>query len=1064
MAESLADLRARAHQPVDPRRKYDLLRELGVELGPKFQLVRELHAGAGHAFGGVDLPADAADYRAHPALIDSWLQVLTAALNDSDGLYLPSGIQRFELFECTSGQLWCSASLNRVNGDTLRGDIQVFDNGGLVVARIEGLTLRRASSKRAQNCLYELAWRKKNLPESRDLKAEGSWLILADSGGVGGALASELQKEGAHCRFVEPGGSIENALQAPGLTGVVYLRALDAPSADHLDTAVLSRVEREIGASIIMMVRTLAARKESPPQLVLVTRGAQAASGNEVAPAQSPVWGLARTIRLEHPELRTLTIDLDPQETDQAHVLLRELAQPDDETQIAWRGAARLTARLVPLNGDSLRLELTARGSLDQVVLSRTSRRRPGPGEVEIQVASAGLNFRDVLNALDLYPGDPGPLGAECAGYVVDTGEGVEDFVRGDEVVTIARGSLGTHVTADALLVARKPAQFSMEQAASLPVAYMTARYALNRVGGIRSGESVLIHAAAGGVGLAAIAEARRVGAEVFATAGSDEKRSYLRSLGIAHVFSSRTLDYVREILDVTGGRGVDLVLNSLSGDFIAANFRVLAPQGRYLEIGKNGIWEPDRVAEQRPDVRYSIIDWGQEYERAPESIAAIFQESIRAASAGEVSPLPCRSFKLSDAANAFRWMAQARHIGKVVLSPAMIRDSSAYLITGGFGGLGLRIAERLVERGARVLSLVGRRSPGPEAQSAIQRMEARGARVMVHEADVSRKPDLEWVFKEISRNGTPLKGIVHAAGVFENKVLFETDPESFARVLAPKVQGAWALHELTPGMDLDFFVMFSSIASVLGAPGQASYAAANSFLDSLAHFRFSRGLPALSVNWGAWGDVGKASGQTASSFLSERGAGFFSIDEGLELFELSLAGSQPQFTAARMNWEEARRTLGSHEAFLSEVTGSLLVPARESAAAAELVQMLARTDADRRPAVLLEEVRRRACAVLGIALERPLDPDRALSDLGLDSLMAVELRNSLSAAIGKPLPSTLTFSYPSVRALAEYLASQVDQQPPAASPDPEMDDFLSRLEQLSEGEVEQLLRAEETR
>jgi acyl transferase domain-containing protein/NAD(P)-dependent dehydrogenase (short-subunit alcohol dehydrogenase family)/SAM-dependent methyltransferase len=1060
-AQPPAGLQTQSGDEMDPRQRYDLLRSLGIELGPTFQLLRKLHGGAGQALGQVEIPLGADEYRAHPALIDTWIQVLSAALPDADGLYLPLGIKRFELFEPPMGELWCWATLRRVSSDTLSGDINVLDTSGRSVARFEGITIRRAPLKRSQNCLYEVAWRGKDLPTASDRIPAATWLVIADATGVGAALATELRNAGVVCHIVEAGESFSDALRDPGVTGVIYLRALDAPSAEHLDIDNLRRAEREIGESILPIVHSLAARKEHAPQLVLVTRGAQAVGDNKVSPSQAPLWGLARSIRLEHPELRCVAVDLDPDANDSAHVLLREIAEPDGETQVAWRANHRLAARLVPLDGDCVRVDPAKRGTLDHLQLVRSQRRRPGRGEVEIQVAAAALNFRDVLNVLDLYPGEAGPLGAECAGHVVEVGEGVVEFARGDAVMAIAKGCLCTHVTTAAALVAPKPARLTMQQAAAIPVAYMTARYALNQVARIRTGESVLIHAAAGGVGLAAVAEAQRAGAEVFATAGTEEKRAYLRSLGIPHVMSSRTTDYVREIQDLTAGRGVDVVLNSLTGEFIAANLRVLARGGRFLEIGKNGIWEPAAVANERPDIQYFIIDWGQEYESDPDGIAALFQQLTRAADSGDLAPLPCRDFKLSDASSAFRWMAQARHIGKIVITTAAVREDGAYLITGGLSGLGLRVAEWLVERGSRTLCLVGRRAPQLEAQLAIRRMEARGARVTTHQADVSRKQDLQRVFDDLSRIGTPLKGVVHAAGVFENSALRQTDADSFARVLSPKVEGAWALHELTAAMDLDFFVMFSSIASVLGAPGQASYGAANSFLDALAHFRRSRGLPAVSINWGAWSEVGTVAGARASAYLTELGAGFFSAQEGLELLELSLAGDRAQFTATLMNWDQARRTLRANDAFLSEVEGMHPAPVGASAVSAELVETLERTKADQRPTVLLDEVRRRACTVMGLAPDHPIGPDRALSDMGLDSLMAVELRNALSTAIGKLLPSTLVFSYPSTAAIAGYLASQMDPEPRTEAPGSagmEMGDFLSKLERLSEGEVEQLL------
>ena len=738
------------------------------------------------------------------------------------------------------------------------------------------------------------------------------------------------------------------------------------------------------------------------------------------------------------------------------------------KTQVAWRGTSRFAARLVPSEGDSVRIGMARRGDLAQLRIEPVTRRRPGPGEVEIRVDAAGLNFRDVLNVLDLYPGDAGPLGAECSGRIVELGEGVHDFAVGDPVVAIARGTLASHVTTDIGLLARRPPCLSAEQAAALPVAYVTARYALHSRGRIQAGEKVLIHAATGGVGLAAVAEAQAVGAEVFATAGTEEKRAYLRSLGIVHVLNSRTTDYGREILELTGGKGVDVLLNSLAGEFVSTNLSVLARGGRYLEIGKNGIWDPGRVAQARPDIQYFVIDWGADYERAPETVAEVFQQVMADAAAGKLRPLPCRRFSLQEAEAAFRWMSQARHIGKIAIAAQPVRDDAAYLITGGLGGLGIRVAEWLVERGARELALVGRSSAGPEALRAIRRMEARGARVTIHLADAARRDELENVFRQVAAGERPLKGVVHAAGVLANAVLLQQDDVKFDTVLAPKVDGAWTLHELTRNLDLDFFVMFSSAASLLGAPGQANHAAANSFLDALASYRRFRGLPAVSINWGPWSEIGAASGERASSHLSGRGLGFLTPEQGLDAFELALLGGRTQFAAAIVDWPEAQKALHIDQNYLAEITGRPSAPSAGTSDLAELPDLFARTDPGRRHTVLVEEVRRRACTVLGLAAGHPIDADRPLSDLGLDSLMAIELRNALSAAAGEPLPSTLIFSYPSIGAIAEYLASEVlagaETQPVPALALDEVDDLLGRLEQLSEGEVERLLSEAEER
>ena len=407
--------------------------------------------------------------------------------------------------------------------------------------------------------------------------------------------------------------------------------------------------------------------------------------------------------------------------------------------------------------------------------------------------------------------------------------------------------------------------------------------------------------------------------------------------------------------------------------------------------------------------------------------------------------------------------MSQARHIGKIVLTPLPVHADATYLITGGLGGLGIRVARVAGWRGARELALLGRSGAGPEAQQAIRQMEACGARITTYRADVSQRDQLEDVLRQIAGSGRALKGVVHAAGVLENAVLLQQDEAKFALVMAPKVEGAWALHELTEDLGLDFFVMFSSAASLLGAPGQANHAAANSFLDALAHYRRYRGLPAVSINWGPWRDIGAASGERASSHLSGRGLGFLTPEQGLAAFELALMVDRTQFAAVVANWTEAQKTLRLDRDYLAALTGRAQESAPQSSGNPELVDVLAQAEPGREHAALVEEVRRRACTVLGLAPGHPIDPDRPLSDLGLDSLMAIELRNALSAAAGKPLPSTLIFSYPSIGAIAEYLAGEIvlaSEQRELPETDLLVDgDFISRLEHLSESEVERLLK-----
>src|SRR5690606_22728155 len=273
----------------------------------------------------------------------------------------------------------------------------------------------------------------------------------------------------------------------------------------------------------------------------------------------------------------------------------------------------------------------------------------------------------------------------------------------------------------------------------------LTTYHALYELAGLREGERVLIHAAAGGVGMAAVQLALRAGAEVFATAGSPEKREFLRRLGVAHVMDSRTLDFAEQVLEATGGRGVDVVLNSLAGEFIPRSLAALAEEGRFLEIGKRGIWTAEQVAEVKPRARYEVIDLGAYAQARPSAIRGMFERLLPWFEDATLRPLPTRVFDAVEAAGAFRYMAQAKHIGKIVVrqlhgagGPPFDPDA-AYLITGGGGGLGLEVGRWLVKRGARCVVLTGRSAPSATVAGAIRELEDAGARVEFVRADITR-------------------------------------------------------------------------------------------------------------------------------------------------------------------------------------------------------------------------------------------------------------------------------------------------------------------------------------
>jgi len=943
-------------------------------------------------------------------------------------------------------------------------------------------------------------------PGAETARAEGEWLVFADRGGLAEALAAGLRSRGTRVVLIAAGeayqetdtgfvldsrspGDVER-LFSEGLArrptcGVVYLWGLDAALGPDAPGAELERIQEANCGSALRVAQAMARRGTSG--LWLVTRGAQPVRGSVTAPAQATLWGLGKVVALEHPEVRCVRIDLDPDAgAQEADALLAELCDESGEDQVGFRAGCRFAARLVPSRSarapsqapgtGPVRLEATTPGVLSGLAWRPAGRRAPEAGEVEIRVHASGLNFRDVLNALGMYPGDAGPLGGECAGHVVAVGPGVDRFRVGDAVLGIAAGSHSTYVTTRAELVVPKPQQLGFAEATTIPSAFMTAHHTLVGLARIQAGERVLIHAAAGGVGMAAVQLAQRAGAEVFATAGSEEKRQALRRLGVGRVMDSRSLAFADELMASTGGEGVDVVLNSLSGEFIPRSLSVLRSGGRFLEIGKRGIWDAERVAAFKPGVAYFVVDLAATSRQDPALIGSVLGDVMAGIERGSLRPLPYQVFPRDEAEAAFRLMAQARHVGKVVVDlgdseattlPASFRSDGTYLITGGVAGLGLLIAEWMVERGARSLVLAARSAPKAASAATIAKLERAGARVRVLEADVSRDTDVDAILSGIGQSLPPLRGVIHSAGVLDDGALLQQEWSRFAPVLAPKVQGSWALHRLTRDLQLDHFILFSSASALIGSRGQSNHAAANAFLDAFAHFRRTQGLPGLSINWGAWSDVGAAAARKVGENVKARGIGLISPSRGLIALELSLLGGAAQVGVAPIDWE---RFLGdpqnARQPFYAELrrpaeTSSSSAAALPARGAPDVRGRLEKAPPGRRRALLVDFVRENAVEVLGLDASRGIDEGQPLRELGLDSLMAVELRNRLGAGLGlkRALSATLLFDYPTLAAVADYLGRDVLGWTEDESAAPRSEDRAkAEVDRLEDAEAQALL------
>jgi polyketide synthase 12/myxalamid-type polyketide synthase MxaB len=667
---------------------------------------------------------------------------------------------------------------------------------------------------------------------------------------------------------------------------------------------------------------------------------------------------------------------------------------------------------------------------------------QPSVGEVEISIHAAGLNFRDVLNALGIYPGEAGPLGLECSGKVSRIGPGgVEGLAVGDRVMAIAPGCLGPLTLTDGRLVAPIPDDMTFAEGATIPIVFLTVEYALRRLAGLKQGDTLLVHSAAGGVGLAALQVARRTGARVIATAGSDEKRQYVRELGVEHVFDSRNLDFAQRVLEATGGRGVDVVLNALPGEYVVKNLDALTTGGRFVEIGKSQTWETERLAEKRPDVRYHTFALDELAVHQPSAVGELLQQLVADFAGGTYRPLPQTSFEIDEVKEAFRTMAQARHIGKVIVvqedaavwvdESQKIKENATYLITGGLGGIGLLVARWLAERGARHLVLLSRRPPTEDAQRALEELEGAGVTVVTRQADVSVRRDLRRVFDLVRSSMPPLKGIMHAAGLLDDDGVLQQQWSRFKKVMDPKVRGALHLQEMTQEMDLDWLVLFSSAASVWGSPGQSNYAAANAVLDSLASARRLAGQPAISINWGPWSEVGMAARMVRVArphWWEMVGIGMIPPAQGMTVLEMILNSDPTQIAVMPIDWSKLMSQLppGSSPPLLRDLLESQQKSLEPSKQWLEFVEKLKQAPPAERVDLLVRHIQDEASRVLGLDPDAPLDPHLPLNDLGFDSLMAVELANQLTASTGIALPVTLLFDYPTIHAISGYFVREV--------------------------------------
>ena len=976
--------------PVDVTDGYQRLAARGYQYGPAFQGLTALWRRGEELFAEVTLPQAAGGvggFGVHPVLLDAALHA-AAVTFDGDGVALPFSWQGVSLHaagassvrariapsgpSCGVGRTGRRAGAAGVDGD-------VDDRPPDFPAAVDGCGFRSTGDR-----LFELAWS----PTSAASHAETPAYEVFESVSAAGDPVS---------------ASYERVHEA--------LAALQSWLTEH-DSGVL----------------------------VVSTRGAVGLPGEDVTDlAGAAVWGLVRSAQTEHPG-RIVLVDSDAPLSDTTVAQLLAVGEP----QLVVRGETIHTARvlasravdgvLVPPADGPWRLGLSTAGTFENLQLEPVPNADAPlePGQVRVAMRSIATNFRDVMITLGMFTHDA-LIGGEGAGVVVEVGPGVTEFTVGDDVYGFFPDGSGTLVAGDIRLLLPMPSDWSYAEAAAISAVFTTAYYAFVHLADVKPGQRVLVHAGAGGVGMAAVQLARHLGLEVFATA-SRGKWDTLRAMGFDddHIGDSRTLEFEDKFRAIVGERGMDVVLDSLAGEFVDASLRLVAAGGVFLEMGKTDIRDPGKIAEDYPGVRYRAFDL---FEPGRNRMHQYMLDLAELFDAGVLRPLPVTAFDVRRAPAALRYLSQARHTGKVVLSMPDAWTQGTVVITGGTGMAGSALARHLVaNHDARHLLLISRRGPDSAgAAELVAELSAAGAEVSVVACDAADRAALAKVIADIPVQH-PLSAVIHAAGVLDDAMVTSLTPERVDAVLRAKVDAAWNLHELTQDSNVSAFVMFSSMAGLVGSSGQANYAAANSFLDALAAHRRAHGLPAMSLGWGLWDQASEMTGgldDAGRARLARTGVKALSSVDALQLFDTAMVVDEPFLLPAHIDTAALRANAAVVPPMFVDLINAparrrvddSLAASKSKSALAQRIHGLPEAEQD---AVLLDLVRSHIATVLGNTTPEAIDPDKAFQELGFDSLTAVEMRNRLKAATGLALSPTLIFDYPTPSRLASYFRTEL--------------------------------------
>ena len=1068
--------------PVQPM--YNELKKSGLYYGPTFRAVKNLWLVEDEILGKIalheSLEYGIEEYNLHPSVLDACLHTIFAAkMNNEDegrGVYLPVHIDRYKFYKKPGSNItWSYVKVQEASSKFLSGDFWIMDEDGSLIAEVQGLRCKYLEGSRGEESnlaydgCYEYIWQA--CPDLNLKPANPKILLISDSGFDDTLIQENLKAHGAEVlsfsvSAISDRDTVRKVLsmireEHPALNRMLITFPL------HQDRENVKEASVELSWKILNVFHAII-EEEMQISVWLVNAASDivTAEDQSINIHQSVSYGLGRVMVNEYPMASVKIAELsDPEhETEIRHLtqIVTSTSNGGNETEFAFRGEQMFVKRLVEVqqeavqkeqaqmiaaSGTNYRTFLAETGMLDTVSFQRTYPFVMGSDDVEIDVKAAALNFKDVLNLMGLLSEESvegglvgAQLGLECSGVVARVGENVTHVKVGDEVIAIAPNALSGKVITPRHGVVKKPAHLSHEEGATITIVYLTAYYCMFNQGQMEAGERLLIHSATGGVGLAAIKLAQLNGIEIYATAGTEEKRELLRSMGVKYVYNSRTLDFYNGIMEDTRGEGVDLVLNSLSGKAIIQGLKCLRPFGRFVEIGKTDIYNDMSLHTKRfgDNLSYFVVDIDRLMAQRPAKGEKLFSNVIELFENKLIAPHPFKAFTINELSQGLDFISKGKHIGKVVINMEgqqiealpeehiVFDTKKSYILTGGASGFGLELAKWLAEKGAQNLALVSRSGPKSAYDNNwINRLRAEGKHIMIENVDLTSEAAVAEMVNRVNEVA-PLGGIIHGAAVLQDSTIGQLDKGLFEKVFVPKAIGAWNLHLATEKLDIDFFLSLSSISSVFGLPGQSNYAAANNFLDKLVALRKSMGLRAQSVNLGVLGQYAGMSkkGGKVMNILENQGWQPLSVKQATSKIERILIEGDSVRMAANIDWLKFRDFfyhLRSDEKFKHLLTDEALKVGVKASAGESLKDQLYSQNRAEANQLLADKLLEALARILGTTADK-LVKDQSVSAMGLDSLMMNQLRHWIQQKLEFNYPLMKMSKGPSIIEMADYI------------------------------------------